>query len=405
MSNRVTGWETRVKTRGLLMCGVSGFVGLFVLMSFGALAVEKSLDENKAANGSLLDGRVAVNRVIHLMFSGEADWRCGQPDSLPNLSPVPQTAEPVLVESAQSEDATTRLRGLEGLARLNAGEHVDRFITALLDPDPKIRQFASITLEGLEPERVFDQVMQILCSHNPMQAAPGLILCPDARIDGALPFLRASLEKRMISVLESEAEPIVRRQAAAYGLGRMDSVAGIGVLAKYSFSPRMELALQSAYALVWIRDPIVIPRLLELTRHKETGLRWAALQRIGDWGGRAGLRALTDVAAGRTGADKALCDRALSLMSAVQDEQVIACLIEAMSSNPAVTRSAIAVLRRLTGEDVCTTVEEWVRWYRLRHSSGPAIPDTTGVDTVKPTPPNALRIIVPTPQEIEAMGE
>ena len=335
-----------------------------------------------------MDGRVEVDRVMRQMFSGEVDWRRREPASSLDPLPDPQTAVPVLVESAQSEDATTRLRGLEGLAHTDAAGHVDRFIMALSDPDPRIQEFARRTLEALEPEWVFDHVMNILCSPDPAAAAT---------IDKALPFLRDAIEKRMILVLEAEDEPVVRKRAAAYGLGRMDSVAGIAVLAKCAFSPYADLALQSAQALLGIRDPVVIPRLVELTGHGQAEIRGAALQRIADFGGQAGIRALTDVAAGRTGADAMLCDRAVALLNAIQDEQVIACLIEAMSSNPAVTRAAVTALRRMTGEDAGNTAAEWAQWYQRRQQ--PA------VSTVGPTPPGKLRIIVPAPGQIETMGE
>jgi HEAT repeat protein len=92
-----------------------------------------------------------------------------------------------------------------------------------------------------------------------------------------------------------------------------------------------------------------------------------------------------------------LCDQAVALLGAIQDEQVIACLIEAMSNNPAVARATITALRRMTGEDAGNTAAEWAQWYQRRQQ--PAI------RTVGPAPPGALRIIVPTPGEIEMMGE
>ena len=266
-------------------------------------------------------------------------------------------ALPVLVETSQSEDPLTRLRGLEGLAQTAPASNVGAFLSALSDSEPDIRDLAQRTLASLDPSLVFERVMGGIRSRDGKTAWA---------VDGALPVLRSSLETRMLGVLQSNRESVSRRQTAAYCLGRMNSVAAIPALADFAMTPESEVAPACAYALMAIRDPLAIPWIEKLAGYPDGNVQVGAIQALAAMAGPESIQALGRVALGDQEIDKAVRQQATALLAATRDEQAIPVLIDIVEKDAAIRGSALAALRKLTGRDPGDTAQDWREWYQRK---------------------------------------
>ncbi len=276
----------------------------------------------------------------------------------PPPAPAAKAAMPVLVETAKAEDEQTRLRSLEAMAKLDPAANPDVFYNALGDPSPAVRLAAARVVTGFPAGQVFDRVMQVLT--GPAGQA-------DAALAEALPLLRAALEPCMLDLLESAEETVDRRAAAAYSLGRMGSGGAVPTLAQLAWGTDEWLASVGAQALLNIHDPIVIPKLAELTAHPVEQTRWAAVEGLAALGGPQAIEALGYVALTRPAGDKELSRRAVQLLAATKDPAVIPILIQAMERNVAVRRIAVDSLSELTGQDLGDMPSLWIEWWNKRN--------------------------------------
>ncbi len=302
--------------------------------------------------------RRAVARASDLMRTGSVDWNSTLVTRPTRATPSSraQTATPVLEETAQAEDPETRLHALEALADSNGIEHLDRFLRALTDPVPEIRDLAAGFLARQDAGQVFDQFMNLLARGG----AEGL-----ARLDVAIPLLRAGFEPRLLQVLSTPDESPARKRIAAYCLGRMNSVAAVPALAECAWNADEPIALACVTALLEVRDPVVIRRLVDLAAHTLPSVRKAAVDGLIDVGGPEALAALGQLALTPSDNEDAAREAVLAL-GAMKMEAAIPLLIEVMRKNVAARRSAVQALRQLTGDDAGDLPSDWQDWYERR---------------------------------------
>ena len=313
--------------------------------------------------------RQDFERFVERMSSGRVARPRAPVARNPSVPRSPKRAGTILIDMARSKDPSTRLCGLEGLARTCPAEQVDRFIEALADPAPMIRALAERVVASYEPDLVFERVMDILCS-PPNRSAPNAYA---VAVQEALPALRISIQPKMLDVLESVEEPLLRRETAAYCLGRMGDASAIPILAKCAWSPEPTLALSSTYGLVALRDPLTVPHLVRLTEHPIADVGYAATDGLACIGGPLAIAALGRIALTCTHEDEP-GSHALSLLAALKDEAAVPVLIEVMRRNLRLRRAAARALYEITGEDLGDLPSDWMEWYdeRLRAPQEPA---------------------------------
>lgn len=294
----------------------------------------------------------AAARLRGLMERVEAQWH-HRPETSGSRSGA-AGALPVLVQGLKSNDPYTRLRALEGLAQTGDSRQAGAFIDALADPSPEVRALAAQVLAELDPVSVFESVMALFSSLGPESLV---------QLDEALPALRISLEGKMISVAEDGAEPLPRRRAAVYALGRMQSFAAMPMLARLAWEAEAPLALQCTDALISLADPIAVAHVAKLCGHPTREVRWRAVEGLAWMGGPAAVEALGGVAIDCPADDLELGKRALSLLATAPRDQAIPLLINVMRRNLKLRRAAAGVLRQITGEDLGDLPSNWLAWH------------------------------------------
>ncbi len=314
--------------------------------------------------------RATVQRVLNLMYGDSVEWAGGSPSQEgpapkaplpPPTSPKGQSAVPVLVETVQAEDAATRLRGLEGLAETAGPEHIDDFVAALSDPLPEAREMAARILARLDRAAVLAKIMAVLCGDDADKIT---------RLYAVLPSLKEVLEPGMIQVLESEQESSLRKQVAAYSLGRMGSIAALPALTAGAWSSQPEVALACTNGVLAIHDPMILPRLVDLVRHPAPEVRNAAVQGIADVGGREAIAVLARVALEPSEDNDVLGRQAVALLGATKDEAAIPSLIQVMRAKLSLRRAAVEALHKITGERLGDRPSDWAEWYQNRQKQG-----------------------------------
>ncbi|HIJ72731.1 MAG TPA: HEAT repeat domain-containing protein [Candidatus Hydrogenedentes bacterium] len=263
------------------------------------------------------------------------------------------SASPVLWEMLRSPDPGIREQAIEGLASVGGAESIGAVLRGLLDPDARVRAAAGKTLASLAPDEVFDQIMTILCAGSYESVAS---------LDSALPLLGRSLEKRLMTTLESDLEPLERRVAAAYALGRMGSRHATRALANCVWSPSPELAFFSADALARTADPAAFGLFVELTGHPLWEVRSAAIYALSRVGGNAAADVLKEIVSGATGADDALREQAADALAMMGDESVVPLLVATMESDVAFRETAANTLHNITGVHLGNRPRDWVEW-------------------------------------------
>jgi HEAT repeat protein len=342
------------------------------------------------------DRAATVARVQKSMSSGGILWPqkvlrqsdvAPAPSASAPVAPPPSgnTAATVLVETAQSEDVFTRIQGLEGLAQSGGVEYVDTFVSALADPAPEVREAAAAILNRLEPATASKKVLAALSMGDAETVA---------RVDSVLPLLKDVLEPYMIHVLETEEEPSLLKQVAAYTLGRMSSTVAVPVLVARAWQPDAELATACAHALMAMNDPMVMPVLANLARHPIAEIRWSAVQSLAKLGGPEALGALGQAAIEPPENDEELGRQAVTLLGETRADAAIPVLIEVMRRNLGLRRAAVEALHKMTGEDLGDRPSDWQAWYEAR------LQDTQNQQALPP--PDAFG---PLPFDVEYLPE
>lgn len=341
---RVKGDNQYAVLDGFMRCRVRDF-GVFgvMLLLAGVAAAQEPAHE------------AAMVRALGLMTLDEVVWVGASPAGLPLQAEGAQAALPVLRETVQAEDEQARLRAIEAMAKLDAHANAEQFFNSLADPSPEVREAAARTVATFDKEFVFGRVMEVLSGDAPEQ------------YEAALPLLRGVIEARMLDVLESSEEPADRRAAAAFSLGRMGSAPAVPALAQLAWGADEWLASVAVQALLHIPDPVVIPKLAELTAHPAEQVRWSAVEGLAALGGPDAIDALGRVAVTRPADDKELSRRAVQLLAATKDPTVIPILIDAMNRNLAVRRMAVDALSGLTGQDFGDLPSVWMEWWQKRN--------------------------------------
>ena len=304
-----------------------------------------------------------AGRVAQWMWRPEVLWRYEAAAPGAAARPRSQEALPVLVESAQSEDAATRLQAIEGLARSGGARYAGMFVAALSDPSQEVRDLAVRVLLALDAAATFEPLMGALAAGG--QEGMGVY--------AALPALRDALESPMLDLLRSAAAPRPRKLLAAWCLGQMKSIRAAPLLAELAWSADAELAVCCARALVALQDPLIVPQAVQLTAHPMPEVRWAVVESLADLADPEALEALGRVAAAPPFDDRDLSRRAVELLGATGDYNVIPLLIEAMRRNLWARAAAGDVLRRMTGKLLGDLPSDWADWYEQRQQlSAPA---------------------------------
>lgn len=300
----------------------------------------------------------AADRAAALMGAGSVDWTTTPVSRPARTVPVArvQTAAPILEETAQAEDPDTRLHALEVLAESGGLEHLDRFLQALTDPAPGIRDLAADFLARQDAAQVFEHFVNLLARSG----GEGL-----SRFDTAIPLLRNGFEPRFLQMLSSSEEPMTRKRIAAYCLGRMNSVAAVPALTECAWSADENTALTCVTALRAVKDPVVIGRLAELAAHTSASVRKAAITGLVDVGGPEALDALGQLAL-TPSENTDTAREATMALGELKVEAVIPLLIQVMRANVSARHTAVQVLRELTGDDAGDLPSDWQDWYDRR---------------------------------------
>ncbi|HNR34964.1 MAG TPA: HEAT repeat domain-containing protein [Candidatus Hydrogenedentes bacterium] len=304
--------------------------------------------------------RRTADRAMELMRRGSVDWVVFSVSSGMPSVPRPQTASPVLEETAQAEDPETRFQALEALSESGNPDYLDRFLVALNDPSPPIRELAAGYLAKQDAGQVFARLMELFARGG------GEAL---ARLDPAIPLLGARFEPRFMEALADPDETPARKRIAAHCLGRMNSVAAIPALAECAWNSDEATALACIQALLAVRDPIIIARLGELAGHSLPSIRKAAIEGLADAGGPEAFDVLGRLAMAPPDGNEETAREAVLALGAMNTEAAIPLLIEIMRTNVAARRTAVQVLRQLTGDDAGDQPSEWQAWYERRNKA------------------------------------
>jgi HEAT repeat protein len=233
-------------------------------------------------------------------------------------------------------------------------ENIDVFVEAAMDPIPEVREAAGSILSRMDPAVVSDKILDALCSGSGESTA---------RLDDVLGLMKDVLEPGMLRVLQADDAPSLRKQAAAYTLGRINSTVAIPVLIARVNQPDSDLAITCANALMALNDPMLIPTLLDLTQHPIQQIRWAAVQCVADLGGPDSMEALGRVAITPPEGDAELGRRAVALLGNTRSNAATPILIEVMRRNLSLRRMAVEALHKITGQDLGDRPSEWQAWY------------------------------------------
>ncbi len=260
----------------------------------------------------------------------------------------------MLSEGLHADDPATRLRALEGLVNTRATDSPTPFIDALSDPSPEVQAFAARALVGCDQQVLFESIIGLM-TQPPEDVFPDWM--------NVLPLLREPLESPMLSALVSEQTARSPRLAAAFALGCMRSTTAIHDLVRVAQTDDPELALCCAEALYRIGDPAVIPALVQLAGHSSAQVRWTAVEGLAALNSPLAMNALGDIACAPPADDTTLGERALILLGATADTRVVPILIEVMRRNLGARRAAVAMLRKITREDLGDLPSDWAKWY------------------------------------------
>ncbi len=331
----------------------------------GIAAVGSPLSAAVEPRGSARqDASATIQRVNALMQATPVDWPrdAGRKKDAPAV-PDSQSARAVLTEASQSEDVQTRIEALDGLAQNAPEEHLDTFVAALCDDAQQVREAAARILARLDPAAVFERTFALLATGDPETAA---------RAYSALPMLKGCLEPGMIHVLQSVDAPATDKRVAAYSLGVMGSAAAVPALANATWNGDAELAGYGIQALASIHDPVVLPRLGELSGHPLPQVRSLALQAIASIGGIDAIMTLDRIALNPPQADAEIARQAVGLLGATKDVNVVPLLVEVMRTNVPARGAAVEALRQITGEDLGDRPTDWQEWFQNKLQRQPA---------------------------------
>jgi HEAT repeat protein len=296
--------------------------------------------------------RAAVETASRLTVQDEVTWMLN--NARTGTYSQDGDALPVIDEGLQSDEPAARLRALEGLARIGGASAPAPFVEALSDSNPDIQAFAARVLADCDPKELLDSIIRLMAS-PPERTAPDW--------GNVLPHLREPLEEPMISALLSDQTTRPSRLAVVYALGCMRSTAAIQELVKAAETDDPELALCCAESLYRICDPAVIPALVRLAGHPSARVRWTAVEGLAALNAPMAMNALGEIACAPPADDTYLGEHALSLLGATADGRVVPILIDVMRRNLNARAAAVAMLRKITREDLGDLPSDWAQWY------------------------------------------
>ncbi len=297
-------------------------------------------------------------------------------------------AQDLLSSMSRSPEPAVRMRAVEAWGDTASPAAVTHVVEALGDPELQVRQAAAQALSAMTgrphavtaPERAANYVLNALLQGPPETRAA---------VESVLPELRNVLEQRMAAVFTATQESSLRRQAAAFCLGRMGSSKQAEALAKETASADLDLARCCAEALFNLHDRRFTETWLGLAVHADAEIRARAVQALTELGGAAALGALARIAAGDSSGDLRLEDMAMESLNTWPERERIPVLIEVMRRNPRLKPAALERLRLITGLDLGSDPTPWQRWLEGRPPE--PIRDQNG-DVVPPFVPMPLKI-------------
>ena len=300
----------------------------------------------------------SLARVRQLQEMRDASW----PVAPAPVTLQPNRAQPVLYGMALSQDPLIRERAAEAWAALDTPEALEMLLNFLCDYNPEARAIAARRLSGWAAEPLFDAVVRVLDGKDVMRAAG---------VDLALPELRPALETAMVALFANEEEPLQRRAAAAYCLGRMGSRPAIPKLAEGARAQDTPFALACAQALHLLHATDQAPLWSDLTGHSDMYMRAIALDALAEAGGPEALEALRRVATGETGERSIhLLQQAARGIALFPFDDAVPTLIEVMSKNLKLRMFVYNLLELRTGVDAGQTPSEWQKWYDALKADG-----------------------------------
>lgn len=263
--------------------------------------------------------------------------------------------QPTIQALLTSRDAATRLKAVQALSYTKSPEALDLLLANCEDGVPEVQRAAAEGLAQMPEEVLFSWSMTILTKGNPRKVV---------RLDAALPWLRTSLEGRMLATLSDGEADSSAKTAAVYALGRMRSHRATKLLIDLAWVSEPALAVHSANALASIGDAGAATALVDLLRHSETGVRAAAVAGLARVGGPIAVKALSELIAGTDEKVTGIRRDAIVALAQFAEPSTVPALIRSMYSDVGVRPQAGAALRQITKMEFRDEPGLWSAWYQ-----------------------------------------
>lgn len=267
----------------------------------------------------------------------------------------PPLLQPSIQALLTSRDAATRLKAVQALSYTKSPEALDLLLASCEDGVPDVQRAAAEGLARMPEEVLFSWTMAILTQGSPRKVV---------RLDAALPWLRTSLEGRMLATVSDSEADTATKTAAVYALGRMRSYRATKLLVDLAWVSESALAVHSANALASIGDAGAATALVDLLRHSETGVRAAAVAGLARVGGPIAVKALSELVAGTDEKVTGVRRDAVVALAQFAEPSTVPALIQSMYSDVGVRPQAGAALRQITKMEFRDEPGLWSAWYQ-----------------------------------------
>lgn len=312
----------------------------------------------------------ARKRAQSLQKTNAVEW-----PSVLSPSGAPQPASglrPAAAQTLQSEDGADRLRAAEACALLEPAAVLDLLFPLLNDPDESVRWVAAELLRKTDADALAERILAAMNDEKPA----GLWL-------DVLPVLAPEVQTKALSVLRTENEPSVRRQAAARALGFLGAPDALEALSAQAWSEDPALAMASAEGLDELNAPGALAHWIKLLTHPEFAIAKRAVEALARQGGRAAFAALQGIVLAAAPPSERLRARAAQALAEWPPEDAGPVLVQLMENYPAFQDVAHQLLRETTGQDFGPQPQGWRNWFEQGMPSG----TQTSPEAASPLPP------------------
>ena len=301
----------------------------------GSDVVPPTQDENFPASALPGHQNLPAARVYEIRpeSRGSADW--------------------LIRRMAESESPDLRMRAMEAWPLSeDASRDLREIILRLSDPNPMVRASSRQRLRNTDAALVFSYVMRTMTGGS---------LDAVRELDAALPSMDDDLALYLVETLRTELETPLHKRIAAYCLGRMGAYDASDALAEFLWSDDADLARACLDAMAGLLSPGSTPHWLTLLDHPDYYFKATAVRALAALGNPKALETLRGILLGNAHPD--VRQDALRAVSEYPPVTLFPLLIEIMEMNPALSASALAMLRRQSGMDLGRHPAPWREWW------------------------------------------